>query len=278
MSARDSESGSSNYKGGSGNAGGLGNGGVGGGMGGGHRGGGAGYNGGIGSRTGMTTGKDWYGNSAFGRAGGNVAAYGMRDARSLKGAGLAPTMGNFGNFRTPSGRAMFGGSPVQGQSFQGRNMGQALSQGMRAQAAYEAANRPQVGGLLGPARGPAPEAPYEENILAIEDVPAVPNVFNQSYLTNLADFRKAMNAKYGWGNAMPGPGPMPAPSAPSGPWPGQGVNSLARDPNELSNYNWDGDSVPLRGVAGGQGIKSWDTIGAATPSSRGWGGWNTPWN
>jgi hypothetical protein len=122
----------------------------------------------------MTTGKDWHGNTAYGPAGGNVAAYGMRDAASLARAGMGPMAGSFGNFRTPSGAAMFGGSPVQGQSFTGMNMGQAMSQAMRAQAALEAAKAAQ-GGLLAPARGPAPSAPYDENVLAVEDVPPVPN-------------------------------------------------------------------------------------------------------
>jgi hypothetical protein len=163
----------------------------------------------------MTTGKDWHGNTAYGPAGGNVAAYGMRDAASLARAGMGPMAGSFGNFRTPSGAAMFGGSPVQGQSFTGMNMGQAMSQAMRAQAALEAAKAAQ-GGLLAPARGPAPSAPYDENVLAVEDVPppATPNVFNQSYLQSIADFRKAMTAKYGWGAAQPGPGPV-APAAPT---------------------------------------------------------------
>lgn len=165
MSARDAESGSSTYKGGSGNAGGLGNGGVGGGMGGGHRGGGAGYNGGIGSRTGMTTGNTWHGNSAYGRAGGAVQAYGMRDAASLGRAGMGPTVGSFGNFRTPTGQAMFAGSPVQGQSFYGINMGQALSQAQRAQA-----RQPAAPGLLGGA--PTPSAVEQE--MALPEYTAVP--------------------------------------------------------------------------------------------------------
>jgi hypothetical protein len=168
MSARDSESGSSSYRGGSGNAGGLGNGGVGGGMGGGHRGGGAGYNGGIGSRTGMTTGKDWYGNTAFGPAGGRVQAFGMRDARSLGRAGMGPTVGSFGNFRTPSGQAMFGNSPVQGQSFRGMNMGQALSQANRAQA-----RQASVPGLLGgsPVASGAPASAVEQEMALPEYTP-----------------------------------------------------------------------------------------------------------
>ena len=176
MSARDSESGSSSYRGGSGNAGGLGNGGVGGGSGGGHRGGGAGYNGGIGSRTGLTSGKDWRGNSAFGRAGGPVQAYGMRDARSLGRAGMGPTVGTYSNFRAPNGQPMFGNSPAQGRGmgFHGMNMGQALSQARRADAAWQGASAPE--GLLGgtPTPAAAPSYPAVEQEMALppyEDVP-----------------------------------------------------------------------------------------------------------
>lgn len=87
MSARDSESGSSTYKGGSGRAGGLGNGGIGGGMGGGGNygggmGGGAGRNGGIGNQTGLTTGNRMLGGVAKGRPGGlaaNRGAWGLPD-------------------------------------------------------------------------------------------------------------------------------------------------------------------------------------------------------
>lgn len=86
MSARDSESGSSTYKGGSGRAGGLGNGGLGGGMGGGGNygggmGGGAARNGGIGNRTGLATGNRMVGGMAQGRPGGmamNPGAWGVR--------------------------------------------------------------------------------------------------------------------------------------------------------------------------------------------------------
>jgi hypothetical protein len=87
MSLRDdfgSNAGTSRGYGGggySGRAGGLGNGGVGGGMGGGMMGGGAARNGGIGSRTGMGTGKTMYGGMAMGRPGGpamNPGAWGVR--------------------------------------------------------------------------------------------------------------------------------------------------------------------------------------------------------
>ena len=86
MSARDAESGSSTYKGGSGRAGGLGNGGIGGGMGGGGNwgggmGGGAGRNGGIGNMTGLMTGNRMIGGMAFGRPGRaamNPGAWGIQ--------------------------------------------------------------------------------------------------------------------------------------------------------------------------------------------------------
>lgn len=99
MSARDAESGSSTYKGGSGSAGGIGNGGVGGGMGGGGNYGmsgslgGAARNGGYAAdRTGMYTGTTMYGNTAFGHPGGWVGAYATR-ARN----------GSLSNFRAPNG-------------------------------------------------------------------------------------------------------------------------------------------------------------------------------
>jgi len=164
MSARDSESGSSSYKGGSGNAGGLGNGGVGGGMGGGHRGGGAGYNGGIGSRTGMSTGKDWYGNTAFGRPGGMATGYAMRDAASLRAAGMGPTMGSFGQFRTLQGNAMFPGLNNPGMSMRGMNAQQAAQALASLQQQQMAARQPGVIGRLQngtvptPAAAPPPQA------------------------------------------------------------------------------------------------------------------------
>ena len=73
-------------------AGGIGNGGTGGGMHSGSMGGGAGRNGGAGSRTGLTTNSTWHGNTAWGRPGGSVQGYGMRDRH-----------GNIGNRRNPDG-------------------------------------------------------------------------------------------------------------------------------------------------------------------------------
>ena len=119
MSARDSESGSSTYKGGSGRAGGLGNGGIGGGMGGGGNygggmGGGAGRMGGIGSRTGLTTGTQMYGGMAFGRPGGNAmnpGAWGIRPQPAISQGPLnRPTRpGLLGN---PTPTAVPGVNPV----------------------------------------------------------------------------------------------------------------------------------------------------------------------
>ena len=157
MSARDSAGPAGPGGGGVG----LANGGVGGGYGGGAAGGrggmggGAGYNGGYGSHTGLTTGNKMYGNSAYGPSGGMAQAYGTRDYASLNRAGMGPTVGSYGNFQTPQGQPMYGSSPVQGQSFYGMNMGQALSQANRAQAAWQAAQaaHPQVGGLLDPHLG-----------------------------------------------------------------------------------------------------------------------------
>lgn len=80
---------SASYAGG---AGGIRNGGIGGGRGGGSMGGGAGINGGAGNRTGMTTGNNWHGNTAFGRPGGQVSGYGTMGRN-----------GQISNFRNPDG-------------------------------------------------------------------------------------------------------------------------------------------------------------------------------
>lgn len=157
MSARDAESGSSTYKGGSGSAGGMGNAGLGGGSGAGGQGGG--YGGGMTRNTGMSTGKDWYGNTAFGAPGGRATGYATRDAKSLGRAGMGPTMGQYGGFKTMSGKPMFGGSPVQGQSFKGMGAGQAFG---RAKQAYDAWKNSQIeqGPLNRPTiNRPAPNRP-----------------------------------------------------------------------------------------------------------------------
>jgi hypothetical protein len=80
MPARDDAGSNYGRPGGSQNSG-VNNGGVAGGMGGGFGGGGAGRMGGIGSRTGLTTGNTMFGGMAFGRPGGfamNSSAFGVR--------------------------------------------------------------------------------------------------------------------------------------------------------------------------------------------------------
>lgn len=152
MSARDSESGSSTYKGGSGSAGGLGNAGLGGGSGAGGQGGG--YGGGMTRNTGMSTGNKMYGNTAFGAPGGRATGYATRDAKSLGRAGMGPTMGQYGGFKTMSGKPMFGGSPVQGQSFKGMGAGQAFG---KAKQAYDAWKNSQI--VQGPLNRPTTNRP-----------------------------------------------------------------------------------------------------------------------
>ena len=264
MSARDSASGSSTYKGGSGGAGGLGNGGVGGGMGGGYRGGGAGYNGGAGSRTGLTTGATTYGNTAFGRPGGNAVAYGMRDAASLGRAGMGPTVGSFGNFRTPSGAAMFGNSSVQGQSFYGQNMGQALSQANRAQA-----RQPQVDGLLGgapaPAGAPAASYPAVEQEMALPTNP--PSFVNNPFVdkpATLADYVRSVVKSYQGLNAPaaePVGSPPPASALPNASW--FRTNAAINAPN-VSGGAYDARFSPDRSRLGA--TRSLNTTNGGYPS------------
>jgi len=237
MSARDSASGSSTYKGGSGGAGGLGNGGIGGGMGGGYRGGGAGYNGGAGSRTGLTTGNTTYGNTAFGRPGGNAVAYGMRDAASLGRAGMGPTVGSFGNFRTPSGAAMFGNSSVQGQSFRGMNMGQAMSQANRAQARQPASVPGLLGGAPVAAAAPAYSAVEQEMALPTNPPSFVNNPFMDKPAT-IADYVRSVVKSYQGLNAPQGlsfeyNNELPAGHSPSSYWGGPGRWTTLNGPAAL---------------------------------------------
>ena len=258
MSARDSESGSSSYRGGSGNAGGLGNGGVGGGSGGGHRGGGAGYNGGIGSRTGLTSGKDWRGNSAFGRAGGPVQAYGTRDARSLGRAGMGPTVGTYSNFRTPNGAAMFGNSPAQGRGmgFHGMNMGQALSQARRADAAWQGAPAPE--GLLGGTPAPAASYPAVEQEMALPTNP--PSFVNNPFVdkpATLADYVRSVVKSYQGLNPAPAAEPVgsppPASALPNASW--FRTNAAINAPN-VSGGAYDARFSPDRNTLGTRSLNT----------------------
>ena len=256
MSARD-DFGSSAGRGPG--AGGLGNGGIGGGMSAGSRGGGAGYNGGAGSRTGLTTGTTTYGNTAFGRPGGNAVAYGMRDAASLNRAGMGPTVGSFSNFRTPSGAAMFGNSSVQGQSFYGQNMGQALSQANRAQA-----RQPQVGGLLGgaPLAAGAPSYPAVEQEMALPT--NQPSFMNNPFIdkpATIADYVRGVVRSYKGLNA-PSAAPVGAAWTPADPTnPAiQSVPGYANQQRGFSGHNWQNNSGnwPTQSVPGTRSSGSTD--------------------
>lgn len=112
---------------------------------------------GDGQYLGLTTGPTIYGNTAFGPAGGMATGYATRDMQSLAQAGMGPTPGMYGNFMTPGGSPMFGGSPVQGQSFQGMNAQQARAQALAAFRAWLASQRPA--GLLGDPAAPRPNVP-----------------------------------------------------------------------------------------------------------------------
>lgn len=92
---------------------------------------------------GLTTGKTIYGNTAFGPAGGMAQGYATMGAHGAANPnyGMQPTIQNYGNFRNLNGSPMFGGSPIQGQSFPGYGAQQSLSQAQRAYAAWQAAQR-----------------------------------------------------------------------------------------------------------------------------------------
>jgi hypothetical protein len=191
------------------------------------------------------------------------------------GGGGAGRMGGINSSTgLTTGNRMYGGMAM------GRPGGMAMNPGAFGY-------RPQAGIAQGPLSGarPRPAAvagvnPLPENIPALEDVPmppATPNVFNQDYLGAILNFRNMINGRYGW-NDQPvtqGPGPV-APRGPIGSWPGQGVSPMARNPKELSNYNWSGTPRNITGAEGGLGIQTWDRNSGAAPSNRGYGGWNTP--
>ena len=92
MPARDDAGSNYGRPGGSQNSG-VNNGGVAGGMGGGFGGGGAGRMGGIGSRTGLTTGNTMFGGMAFGRPGGFAANPGAWGVRPQAGIAQGPLSG-----------------------------------------------------------------------------------------------------------------------------------------------------------------------------------------
>lgn len=126
---------------------------------------GGGRGGDSGSRTGglgggLSTGKTWHGNTAFGPSGGMARGYAT--ASLGPGAGMGPSVNRYSNFRTPTGAPMVGGS-LQGQPVAARNPQQALGmlQAMAA-AAQGATVRPTAAGLLSDddvITGPIEEAP-----------------------------------------------------------------------------------------------------------------------
>lgn len=248
MSARDSESGSSSYRGGSRSAGGLGNGGIGGGRGGGGNfgggmGGGAGRIGGIGSRTGLTTGTKMVGTpgrdglSATGRPGGkaqNPGAWGMRPQSSIA-------------------RGTLGAPPAA----------------------------PAVPGLLAE---PVPTAA----VPAIEDVPMPPSFINNPFVNKpatLPGYVRDVVKSYQNLNAPAAPQPA-SPSWSSGMWQKnptsypQYANSwdkstwgythapnTAPNTHELSSRKWSGPRVDFNSIQGGYGVQSYNRTNA--PGYRG---------
>lgn len=145
MSWRDSASGSSSFHGGGGMAGNNGPSGAGtGGRSGGGRGGDSGSRtGGLGG--GLSTGKTWHGNTAFGPSGGMARGYAT--ASLGPGAGMGPSVNKYSDFRTPTGAPMVGGS-LQGQPVAARNPQQALGMLQALFNAQRPAAPPAAGGLL----------------------------------------------------------------------------------------------------------------------------------
>ena len=181
MSARDSAgpAGPGNTS-----AGGLGNGGVGGGFGGGSYGGGngggnygngGGVNGGYNNQTGLSTGKDIYGNTAFGNSGQMATGYAMRDPMSMMMAGMGPTSGSYRQFNNLDGTPMFNGS-LGNQSFTGMSAGQAYNAAAAQAAAQAAAARahPSVPGILSGPLAPIHRTPPTAYPPAIDFLPQWP--------------------------------------------------------------------------------------------------------
>ena len=149
MSYRDDSS-SSSRSGGPGGGAGQGGGGNGGGSGG-NSGGGGGNGGGSGGgftnnqgawngngkSLGLTTGKTWHGNTAFGPSGGDATGYATRDYKSLSNAGMGPSMGAYSHFKDMNGNDMFGGSPIQDQSFNAMSGNKAYNSANQAYQAWK---------------------------------------------------------------------------------------------------------------------------------------------
>ena len=123
---------------------------------------------GDGVNLGLTTGTTWYGNTAFGPAGGMATGYATRDGQSLAGAGMAPTMGTYSNFNTMNGQPMFGGA-LGGQGFNGMNANQAYGAAQNWYQALQAYAQAKKAGNT----GTAPLPPLGAR-LATSPPPAVP--------------------------------------------------------------------------------------------------------
>ena len=125
---------------------------------------------GDGVNLGLTTGTTWYGNTAFGPAGGMATGYATRDGQSLAGAGMGPTMGTYSNFNTMNGQPMFGGA-LGGQGFNGMNANQAYGAAQNWYQALQAYAQAKKAGNT----GTAPLPPLGAR-LATTPPPAVPPV------------------------------------------------------------------------------------------------------
>jgi len=268
MSARDNNG--SDWHGGGGSinngGGGLGNGGIGGGMGVGGWGGGAGYNGGAQSRTGLTTGTEWKGNTAFGRPGSMATGYATRDARSLANAGMGPTLGSYGQFRDMQGNPMFAGLDNPMRAASGFNAQQAA----RKLAALQAA---QQGGLLGNPTTQAPLPSYNPVPAAVAGVNPVPeNVPPQAPVAGYLPGWPGTGQWWGkqpWDNNQANwPNANVAPTPPN-----YGVDL------HYGSGDWKMPSAPSNAPAYAPGNNSGPpSLPSSQPSNRGWGGWNSGWN
>lgn len=96
---------------------------------------------GNGKSLGLTTGNTWHGNTAFGPSGGDATGYATRDYKSLSNAGMGPSMGSYSHFKDMNGNDMFGGSPIQGQSFSAMSGNKAYN---NANQAYQAWKNNQI--------------------------------------------------------------------------------------------------------------------------------------
>jgi hypothetical protein len=141
---------------------------------------------GIGSSggLGLTTGNVWSGNTAFGPAGGTATGYATRSpvtsnpsvtgssTYGVSGAGGSVGQGTYGNFRTPTGGAMFGSGPGApgGVGVNARNAIQAMMMARLMQ------HRGKTTGGPGPV--PAGGLLDKEKILGVEDLPPPGLEFN----------------------------------------------------------------------------------------------------